>query len=69
MYTRPSYTATPRLTGPQQCTVTSNSWAYSHFLAPVAASSATTWFSGVDTYIVPPTTTGLASNECGIPVL
>jgi hypothetical protein len=41
---------------------------YSHFLAPLAASSATTWLSGVETYIVPSITTGLASNEWGTPV-
>jgi hypothetical protein len=69
MYTRLPYTATPRLTGPQQWTVgPSYWWTYSHFFLPVAASSPTTWLSGVEMYITPFTTTGLVSKAWGMPV-
>src|SRR5689334_14538496 len=62
--TLPSATATPRLTLPQHSD-TSNAEAvlYCHRMFPVRASSAQTQPSQPDTYMMPSTTSGEASNE------
>src|SRR5690349_15685185 len=62
--TRPSATATPRLTLPQHSdTSYGMACLYCHSSEPVRASSANTQPSHAETYMTPSTTSGDASNE------